>query len=88
MSSTPQALASAKAALDKANKFTNSAVKQAGGTEDAFKPDTPAPQPSYRVARQARQEAGHEFMGIQSNQSGSLNAARSMRAENEKAVNQ
>ena len=80
MSSTPNALANAHKALDNAEKFTSSVVKQAGGKSDAFK----SSKPSYTDAHNARKAEGtatahpaapvKEFMGIRSDEGPDLKA--------------
>jgi hypothetical protein len=84
-------LEGAKAALHSAEAFTNSATKQAGNKENPFKPAAPKSESTrtdYSHARQARQDAGHEFMGIRSNQAPELNTALESRAEAERALKQ
>lgn len=90
MSTTPNALASAKRALVKADNFTNNVVKQSGTGVNAFKP-------SYKQVRDNRRTAAstapptaapNEFMGVRENQANELNTALASREEARKALNQ
>jgi hypothetical protein len=94
MGSTANALANAKKALEKANNFTGSATKQAGNVSNPFTPPkdegarSAAAPTDYSHARSARASAGHEFMGVRSDEAPELNSALEQRATAEKALQQ
>lgn len=79
MSTTPNALASAKAALEKANNFTSNVT---GGKPNALAPKSEQ-KSGYSHAREAR---GGEFMGIRSDEAPELNAALKTREDAKKAL--
>lgn len=89
MGSVPNIIAKSKDILKKANEFTGSVVKQAGGDKDAFEPPKPkaaAAAPShYSVARSARREAG-EFMGVRSDEAPELKSAEAARGQYKDAL--
>ncbi len=89
MSSVSNILEGAKKALDKANNFTKSVT---GGKPNAFaaKPEAKS-QPEktdYSHARSARADAGHEFLGIKSNEAPEINTALASREQAKKALEQ
>jgi hypothetical protein len=83
------ALAGAHKALDSANKFTGSVT---GGKPSAFAPKPEAKaQPEktdYSHARDARKDAGHEFLGVRSNEAPELKSALDAREQAKKALDQ
>lgn len=86
MSSVPNALASAKETLRKANEFTGNVVKQAGGKSDAFAPKSTRSQSSdYGHVRTARKEGG-EFMGVKSDEAADIKSAEAARGQYKDAL--
>jgi hypothetical protein len=83
MGSTAHILEGAKKALDNANKFTGSVTE---GKPSAFAPKSSPT--DYPHARTARVAAGHEFMGVKSDQAPELNTALESRATAKKALEQ
>ncbi len=89
MGAVPNALANAKKALDSANNFTKSVT---GGKPSAFaaKPEAKA-QPEktdYSHARDARTSAGHEFLGVRSDEAPDIKSALDNREQAKKALEQ
>ncbi len=91
MSSVPNILEGARKALNKANNFTDSATRQAGNKANPFVPSAKKSQAEasdYSHARSARVNAGHEFMGIKSDQAPEINTALAGREQAKKALEQ
>jgi hypothetical protein len=85
--STESVLANAKKALESANKFTSN-VEGRKPSMFAPKGEAKAASSDYSHARSARKEAGHEFMGVRSDQAPELNAALKSREDARKALEQ